>query len=205
MKSKFTCSKLVSSLNTLILKTTLLIHIISCITLENAPNCPCNFQNKVLKVGRKNQVSHALTISIIKAWPTQFLTKFKSLNQGSNMKANILWALNNLKLSMKLRKGLNIIATCNCMLAPSCFTLMHMSTLCITSTFVCNINLSLKSWTYNPIFEAKALDNNQQLVCQLITHVVITRDNASQIALAIAQDCAKGILLVRAFASDYNP
>jgi hypothetical protein len=96
-----------------------------------------------------------------KSMANKFPTKLKSLNQGSNMKINILQILDNLKLPMKSRKGLNTIATYNHMLAPSCFTLMHMSISCATSTFVCNINLSLESWTYNLIVEARALDNNQ--------------------------------------------
>jgi len=77
------------------------------------------------------------------------------------MRANILWVLNNLKLSMKLRKGFNTITTHSRMLAPNCFTPMRMSTSYATSTFACNINLSLESWTYNLIVEARASDNNQ--------------------------------------------
>jgi hypothetical protein len=77
------------------------------------------------------------------------------------MKANILWGLDNLKLSMKSRKGLNTMAIHNCMLAPNCFTLMCMFTSYATLTFACNINLSLESWTYNLIAEAKTLNKNQ--------------------------------------------
>jgi hypothetical protein len=61
----------------------------------------------------------------------------------------------------EIEEGLNTIATCNHVLAPSCFTLMRMSISYATSTFTCNINLSLESWTYNMIFEGRALDNNQ--------------------------------------------
>jgi hypothetical protein len=49
------------------------------------------------------------------------------------------------------------------------------------------------------IVEARASNNNQYPRQCLTTHVITTWENASQIALAIAQDYAKGILFTKTF------
>jgi len=85
------------------------------------------------------------------------------------------------------------------MLAPSFFTLVYMSISSTASTSICNFNFSLESFTYNLIVEARASHNNQYPRQCLTTHVITTWENASQIALAIAQDYAKGILFTKTF------
>ncbi len=109
-----------------------------------------------------------------------------------------MWALENLKQSMKSRKDLKTLATCSYMLAQSFFTLVHMSISSVGSTLACNSNFSLVSFAYNLIVEAKAFNNNQYPQCWLTTHVVTTRESASQIALAIAQVYVEGILFAKA-------
>jgi hypothetical protein len=85
------------------------------------------------------------------------------------------------------------------MLAPSFFTLVHMSISSTASTSTCNFNLSLEIYTYNLIVEARASNNNQYPRQCLTTHVITKGESASQIALAITQVCAKGILFTKTF------
>jgi hypothetical protein len=59
-----TCSKQVSSSDTPIPKTTLLLRIVSCTIVEEALEHPWCFWYKVLKVGRRSYLSYAIVISI---------------------------------------------------------------------------------------------------------------------------------------------
>jgi hypothetical protein len=61
----FTCSKQVSFSDTPIPKTTLVLRIVFCTIVEKALEHPWCFWYKVLRVGRRNFLSYAATISII--------------------------------------------------------------------------------------------------------------------------------------------
>ncbi len=121
------------------------------------------------------------------------------LNQGSNIRVTMLWTLVGLKENMKSRKGFRIVITCPYILAPNCITFMCTSIFSMASIYACNSNISLDSFTYNLIAKGKASNNNQYPWYWLITHVVTTWEKTSQIVLAIAQVCGKGIFLTKAF------
>jgi len=149
-------------LDTPIPKTTLVLHIISCTTLVKEFDCPWSFwYYKQLKVVRRNRLLYAQAISIAKKWPTWSPTRLKSLNLGSNMRASMLWALENLKESMKLRKGLRTITHLLLHVNTKLFHLGVLSMSLTTLTFACNSNLSLESCTYNLITNTRASNNSQ--------------------------------------------